>query len=208
MRFSPNDTQQVSIAHAHIAGNSNWGLPGAIAPPHLNNFSFAHAPLLDAGLCSASSAPLSVHVGNVVLLGSEKQVVRVDAKRRVAAVKHPKAIWNLSTMNDVGESMGEDFDFGRNVDHSVPAIFGTGLPSRPKPASVGMQNVASKTLSERQVKAIHVIHCALIGAVFIAAAVLMSAHIATAKLASRWYANQSQGVNLQLGFVKARLDDC
>lgn len=208
MSLPLNDAKDIAIAHSHFCGYNSRGFSSGVATSDLLNFVIGNPPLFRSMRRSASAAAFGVHVGNVVLLRSKKQVFRIHAKRGVTFVQNPKIVRYLAVVNHVRKSVGQYLHLRRNVNHSVPHPSLARLPTKPEPATRCVLNVPSETLAKRQMQAVHIIHRAFITAISIARAVLMTAHVRAAELAGRCYAGDSQSVNLRSGFVRVRLADC
>lgn len=206
MGLALNYSQKVAIANPHIRGNKPWRFPLRIAGSHFFHFISRHTTLSCSERNPAPPSAFGVHVSDIISLCAKKQMFRINAKRCVAAMQYPHALRYRSVVDNVREAVGENRYLRCYVERPVPSSLFARLSSEPKPAFRRVLYVSGKSLAEGQVKPVHIIHRALIGAVFVTRAA--PAYVRAAELASGCYAKTSQGVNLQSGFVTVRLADC
>lgn len=101
-----------------------------------------------AGALSDSAAPLRLPVRRVVRVGAQEQVLRIHARRYIAAMQHTEAVGYRPAMKLPRDSVGELTDAAEVESPVAPCVW----PLRPKPASrVGLRAVSRiEPLSQRQ----------------------------------------------------------
>ena len=72
-------------------------------------------------------APLTVHILHVVLLASNKQVIRPPTERRITLVQHAFSDGDVAVVEAIGESMNRHMTFPV-VNLSIPLRVGGSLP--------------------------------------------------------------------------------
>lgn len=206
MSFSFHDRQKVPVANAHLTRNGFRRLSLVITASHLRYFIVGYTSLLFALCASSISTAFFHHVSDVVLLGSEEQVIGVDAPRGVTSVENPQTVGNRAIVDDVREAVGEGICTVVAGNNPKRAIARSAPPS-PKPAFSGVGNLRNKPLTQGQVVPIHVRHRVSVAAIFFDADTGFGyEEPSSAEKTVEWYSGYSQGVNLQTGFVKVRLD--
>lgn len=90
---------------------------------------------MSPGLLSSAFPILSHHVGNVILLGSKKQMGRINAWRIIAAMKNLHSIWNGSIAENPGCSISEN---GGSFTGCYRSVSTSVYASSPFPARIGI----------------------------------------------------------------------
>jgi hypothetical protein len=97
---------------------------------------------------SSAAAPLGNHVGDVVVVGAEKEVIWSNACRIVARVQHVEAILDRSVVDEPRGSMGAYSVVGAVPDAPVTICV---LVPCPHPAPIALLDVQPESLHKRSV---------------------------------------------------------
>lgn len=95
-------------------------------------------------------SPSSIHISGVVLFSSKIQMVRTDARRIVAVVKHAQAIWNRANIQLVRDAMRAACDymaFRANADRAITLVRRT---ASPEPAGFRLIDLRPESLLKQR----------------------------------------------------------
>jgi len=98
-------------------------------------------------LLAACLPSLGAHIGNIIQMGAQEQVIRPDARRIVATMQDEQSIGNWAVVENPTGTRGDDF--------SITTAFADGAVTAdvvfadPNPALLGLLNVAPKSNVER-----------------------------------------------------------
>jgi hypothetical protein len=128
-----------------LSGKSCFG--NAFCRIALSDFrylSFSH--LRSCNFCPSLLASFCYHILNIILIGSQKKMVRTNASRIVTMVTDKKVIWNSPICKFIGQPMGKDrAPFSVSLSRNFPISHG-GEPSGPCPAMIRFLNFAPKSI--------------------------------------------------------------